>query len=182
MRAFAILAALATTLQVYGHEQWSLKVHDQRTIVLHTLASNDGEPPPDLKGLEAALADYDRSKPLRHVCFWDYFNHDPALQRELMQQFETHYPGLLKDALESSGNKHNPKVIPLGRKLNECLLQTATVKELDAIFRSHGHAITRISHEKFSIFRNEDSPQFSAIVWLILEPNEEADRQTSTGQ
>lgn len=127
------------------------------------------EESPSLRRFAQILASHPPEKPLEHLSFHP-FSTDELIQRELMEAFRSSYPKLLEDALKSSGNMHNPKVLPLRAKFSECLLKTPTLVKLQALLLTHGHTLTGASLEKFEINKETTPPSFRAYVWLQLEP------------
>lgn len=127
--------------------------------------------PPNLDGLAKLLAARDKTKSPQHIAFWGYFENDPTIQSELLKEYQTRYPKLLAGALKSSGNLHNPKVLPLASKFSECLLKTPTIAKIDAILLPDGYHVARAGFEKFWMDTKTKVPKFHAIVWLELEPN-----------
>lgn len=91
------------------------------------------------------------------------------IQKEVLKEFRLRYPKLLEDALKSSGNMHNAKVLPLHSKFSECLLKTPTLARIKAALRVHGYTVDKVSFEKFRIEKGEGEPNFHAIIWLLLE-------------
>jgi hypothetical protein len=138
---------------------------------------------PRIKWLTDFLALRDKSVPLKHITYWKHFNDDPTVQAELLNEFRSRFPQLLADAFKSSGNMHNPKVLPLRSKFSECLLTTPTLAQINVALLAQGYTVKRISFEKFEIDKEKKTTPFHAISWLIVEPiaNEEA-QQASTGQ
>jgi hypothetical protein len=76
---------------------------------------------------------------------------------------------MLADALKSSGNMHNPKVLPLRSKFSECLLKTPTVAKMNELFSSTGYIIAKAECEKFEVNKEKEVPSFECYVWLTLE-------------
>ena len=136
-----------------------------------------------IKWLTDFLASRDKSVPLKHITYWKYFNDDPTVQAELLNEFRSRFPDLLADAFKSSGNMHNPKVLPLRSKFSECLLTTPTLAQINVALLAQGYTVKCISFEKFEIDKEKETTPFHAISWLIVEPfaNEEA-QQDGTGQ
>ncbi len=128
---------------------------------------------PSLKGLRKALDSRNEREaklPLTGLNFTDYFLNSEELQKELFEVFQSDFPEILKEALKSSGNMHNPKVIPLRSKFSEVLLKTKTVREIEAALNSIGYSIESVSSEKFSIKKGETRPTFFSFVWLNVKP------------
>ncbi|MGF1655764.1 MAG: hypothetical protein ACFCU3_02165 [Verrucomicrobiales bacterium] len=147
--------------------EWKLTEHERHAILLYERDSEGATP--SVEGLEEVLAQRDESLPLKHVTFWTYFNSDPTVQGELVREFESRFPGILAEAFKSSGNKHNPKVLPLEAKFSECLLQTPTVAKINDVLFAHGYSVARVEFEKLSIDTDNPATPFRAALWLILE-------------
>jgi len=136
----------------------------------------ENEDAPSIKELVDKFASRDKSVPVKNVTFWTYFNNDPTIQAELLSEFKSRYLDILTEAFKSSGNKHNPKVLPLRSKFAECLLKTPTLAKLNEAFVAHGYFVKHVEFEKFGIDKKKKATPFHAFIWLILEPikNEEA--------
>lgn len=150
--------------------EWKLKQYEGQEILLHDWDVKR-EDSPSIEGLAEILSSRDRSIPLKHVTFWTYFNNDPKVQGEVMAEFKSRYPDVLAEAFKSSGNMHNPKVLPLRSKFEECLLATPTITKINEVFLTHGYSVTQISFEKLSTNKENKAKPFSAIIWLMLEPS-----------
>jgi hypothetical protein len=178
-RIMKILHIILPVLVVCGiptaRGEWKLRQDEGQTILLHEWDAKKKEAP-SIEGLAEILASRDQSIPLKHITFWTYFHNDPVVQGELLAEFKSRYPRILAEAFRSSGNMHNPKVLPLRAKFSECLLATPTLTKINEVFQRHGYTISRISYEKFWINKDSESTPFNAIIWLIPEPsgNEEA--------
>ena len=141
-------------------------VHEGRALLLHEW-SEEKEDAPSIDGLAELLASRERDMPLKHITFWAYFNNNPTIQSEVLAEFKTRYPDLLDAAFKSSGNMHNPKVLPLRSRFSECLLATPTLTKINAVLNEHGYSITKVSFEKFWIDKTSETMPFHAIIWLI---------------
>ena len=130
-----------------------------------------------IKWLTDFLASRDKSVPLKHITYWKYFNNDPIVQAELLNEFKSRFPDLLTDAFKSSGNMHNPKVLPLRWKFSECLLRTPTLAKINEALQVLGYSVKRIEFEKFWIDKEKKTTPFHAISWLIVEPIETEEAQ-----
>lgn len=117
------------------------------------------------------LASRDKSVPLGHITYGQ-FRDDPKVQAELMNEFALRYPELLADAFRSSGNMHNPRVLPLRARFSECLLRTPTLAGMKAALLAHGYTVKGIEFEKFAINKGKEDTPFHAVVWLIVDPIE----------
>jgi hypothetical protein len=109
------------------------------------------------------------------------FNEDTTVQTELLKEFRKRYPKLLAEALRSSGNMHNPKVLPLRAKFSECLLHTPTIATVNGMLWSKGYSVSQATLEKFEVNKGKDSPTFHAIVWLHIERLDDHNGKTEPG-
>lgn len=177
-----ILLMLSICGGLSAQSEWKITEHEGQAILLHEW-NDKGNESPSLKGLAEILASRDRSIPFKHITFWTYFNNDPIIQGQLLSEFQSQYPAVLADAFKSSGNMHNPKVLPLHSKFSECLLKTPTLTKINEAFIAHGYSVKKISFEKFWIDKKNKAAPFHAVIWLILGPheNEEA-QQNGEGQ
>ena len=135
-----------------------------------------------IKWLTDFLTSRDKSVPLKHITYSKYFNDDPTVQGELLNEFNSRFPNLLADAFKSSGNMHNPKVLPLRSKFSECLLRTPTLTKINQALFAEGYSVKRIEFEKFSINKEKKTTPFHAISWLIVEPIESGAQQAGARQ
>lgn len=85
----------------------------------------------------------------RWVELTKYLEKNSAIHKELLEQFQKDYPKLLKDALSSAGNPHNPKIIPLRGVFAECLLKTPTVLKVAEKLKGMGLMLDGVVFEKF---------------------------------
>ena len=156
--------------------EWKLKEHEGQEILLHEWDAKRADTP-TIEGLAEILSSRDQSIPLKHVTFWSFFNDDPKVQGEILAEFKSRFPEILTEAFKSSGNMHNPKILPLRSKFSECLLATPTLTKINEVFLTHGYSVKQISFEKFWISKENKAKPFNAIVWLILEPSLKKDAQ-----
>jgi hypothetical protein len=172
-----ILPMLSACGVLTAQSKWEITAHEGQAILLHEFDSKEGVAP-GIEGLVEILASRDRSIPFKHITFWTYFNNAPAVQGELLSEFKSRHPDILADAFKSSGNMHNPKVLPLHSKFSECLLKTPTLTKLNEVFLKHGYSVKRIEFEKFWIDKEKKATTpFHAVIWLILEPNVDEEAQ-----
>ncbi|MEZ5300495.1 MAG: hypothetical protein R3F11_07520 [Verrucomicrobiales bacterium] len=170
MRLLALICLTLSGAAALAGGSWSLHVGENGASIAYRPAASD-DPGLDLEGLEKALAGRDAAIPIKHISLIGGFEAIPAIQAELKAQFEADYPDLLAAALKSSGNMHNPKVLPLRAKFPECFLKTPSVKKINKVLAAHGCAITGISFEKFYIDKADPkAPAFHAFLWLKVGP------------
>lgn len=77
---------------------------------------------------------------------------------------------MLEVALASTGNMHNPKVIPLSQKFSETILKAPTIQTIDEKLRTLGFTLKDVDAEKFSLVKKTDPVTFFGFVWLEIEP------------
>jgi len=130
-----------------------------------------------IKELVDSFALSDKIVAVTNVTFWTYFNNDPTIQAELLSEFKSQHPDILTEAFKSSGNMHNPKVLPLRSKFSECLLRTPTLTKIKEALVAHGYAVKRVEFEKFEIDKEKKETPFHAVIWLILEPIKQEETQ-----
>lgn len=158
--------------------QWGIS-YDKEYAYLGYRWNVSDKKPPTTDGLAEILANRKKDVPLKQISFHTYFLNDPKIQEELMKEFRTSYPELLADALKSSGNLHNPKVLPLRAKFSECLLKTPTLMKMNELFSVTGYRITKAECEKFELNKEKEVPSFECYVWLTLEENADEKLQPS---
>jgi len=100
-----------------------------------------------------------------------FFDSDSKSQSEIKAYLKEHYPKLFSVALKSSGNLHNPKVIPLQEPYEEAILSTSFVSSLNEALSHIGYKVSKASSEKF--FIDQRSKTFSAAVWLMTTKTEQ---------
>ena len=127
---------------------------------------------PSLGNLLKLIGNLDEEdrKSLDQISFMHFFQKDATVQKELLGQFKKDHPDLLRAALASGGNLHNPKVRPLRAVFPEALLETPTVKKIDRALGAVGYKIAEVSFEKFSIDKTKDPVTFFSFVMLKIKP------------
>ena len=93
----------------------------------------------------------------------------PLLRRELHEFLSLNYPDLHNEALSSSGNMHNPKVIAIREPVKKAILASSFAKKIGDALASRCERIASASYEKFIIQKNDGKPTYSAMVWLSTE-------------
>lgn len=94
---------------------------------------------------------------------------DLVLQKEIHEFLSSNYPELHAAALSSAGNMHNPKVTALREPVKEAILATSLAKEIRVALASRCERIASTSYEKFTIWKKDGKPTYSAMVWLSTE-------------
>ncbi len=88
---------------------------------------------------------------------------------ELITFYRDNMPKELDIALKSSGNIHNPALLPLKKAFNKALKSTSLYKSLAFELKKHGFKIIGISFEKFHI--RKDGNISIPDVWLECDKN-----------
>ena len=101
------------------------------------------------------------------IFFSSFFHHNTNLHKELAAQFEKDHPKLWKDALGSSGNLHNPKVIPLRAKFPETLRKTPTLIKIEKELNQRGYTLGKVTFEKFGFIKEDSGIKFYSIIYNI---------------
>ena len=161
----SILALLVFVSPCLAVEKWTIGVVPPDNTLGHIAISQDG-----LDSLTDAVLQFRNQAPharLTHIWIGLMLDHDALAQEEVMGYLRQHYPKELKAAMESAGNMHNPKVMPLRRPFEEALLSTTFVKKLQADLVKIGYAVSGASTEKFTLIKQTKS--FSAATWLMTK-------------
>lgn len=93
---------------------------------------------------------------------------EDALQDEIFAALERDAPRQLAEALKSSGNMHNPKMIQLWDPFRKALLASPTITRLDASLARYGLVVSRVGFEKFELRSTLTDPRrrFHGSLWL----------------
>lgn len=165
----SILALLLFVSPCLAAEKWTIGVALKDNTLGHIAISQDG-----FDSLTDAVLQFPNQAPqarLTHIWIGLTADHDALAQKEIVGYLQQHYPKELKAAMESAGNMHNPKVIPLRKPFEEALLSTTFVKNLQADLAKIGYEVSGVSTEKFSFIKQTNS--FSADTWLMTKKNAE---------
>lgn len=84
---------------------------------------------------------------------------DEKFQRELFDSLERDAPRELREALESSGNMHNPKMHQLWKPFQKAFSATPTIAKLNASLALYGLTISRPGVEKFELGSSPTDPK-----------------------
>lgn len=93
---------------------------------------------------------------------------DDNFQKEIFQQLEVIAPKELKEATESAGNMHNPKMNALRPSFEKAVLATPTVLRFKEDLARHRLEIARASCEKFLFSSSEGTKRFFCFLSLTL--------------
>ena len=75
-----------------------------------------------------------------------------AVGSELLTFYNEYYPNELKEALNSSGNLHNPALKGLVKHFKKAFKSTTLFKELNKALNLNGYKVVKIHFEKFTIY------------------------------
>lgn len=144
-------------------DEWRWEVYHGNDDSAGIFASREG-----FRTLEEAVKSISKST-------WIKFVRVPSLQdlssfqEELHSYMSENYPDELKEALQSAGNMHNPKIVRLRNAFEEAILNSEYVKNINLEFRSRCEKISSASFEKFTIIKKETTPTYWALLWLTTE-------------
>lgn len=95
---------------------------------------------------------------------------DDTLQKDVFTALERDTPRELKEALNSSGNMHNPKMAQLWKPFERALLAAPTLTQLKLSLAPYGLAISRAGVEKFELrsTRTDARRRFHGMLWLHI--------------
>ncbi len=95
---------------------------------------------------------------------------DETLQKEIFADLERNAPDELKEARESAGNMHNPKMQKLWKHFEKALLATPTITKLNASLATYGLTISRAGVEKFELRTTltDANRRFHGVLWLYV--------------
>jgi len=91
------------------------------------------------------------------------------LNRDLVRYYKENMPNEFEKALSSSGNLHNPKLIPLNRNLIKAFRSSRFFKEMELELSKRSYSIVRIDPEKFMMFSTKEPYRFHFGMWLRVE-------------
>lgn len=93
---------------------------------------------------------------------------NPVFQEELRAELNRLAPEQLAEAESSSGNMHNPKLVPLNKILDEVVLAMPMIRSFDSELASVGLRIEGASHEKLFFWSREGGTDISFMLWLSI--------------
>lgn len=95
---------------------------------------------------------------------------EESFQKELFAGLERDAPRELREARNSAGNMHNPKMSQLRKPFAQALLATPTITTISTSLAAHDLAITGSSIEKFELRNTQTDPRgcFSGILYLSI--------------
>lgn len=92
---------------------------------------------------------------------------------QLLSYYREKMPQELEKALQSSGNLHNPAIVPLKKSFAAALRETAMFKDIEKELAKFGYTASKIEFDKYSI-NTKGSPKLRvADIWLkfVISPN-----------
>ena len=100
-----------------------------------------------------------------NICCLTNIN-DNRIHSEITAYYESYLTKQFNSALNSTGNLHNPKLVPLSNSFNIAIKSTSLYRYIENILLENNYKIQKIEHEKFSILKNNEEPKYHADVWL----------------
>ena len=97
---------------------------------------------------------------------------NPAFQNELRAELNRLAPEQLAEAERSSGNMHNPKLVPLNQILDDVVLAMPMIQGFGNELASKELRIEGASHEKLFFWRRGDTTDISFMLWLGITGSE----------
>lgn len=97
-----------------------------------------------------------------------------AFQAELAAALRRSAPREFAQALESAGNMHNPRMVPLRAHVEREILRTPTMQALAPVLASHGLGLGRAGVEKLVLQGPPDAPRLSFMLFITIEPAPES--------
>jgi hypothetical protein len=160
-RILLIILIVLSPIALGDESGWDVYLSDHGWATISGI-HNEGEP------LLASIKSVPKDIWLKH--FRVFPNEDDiSLQKEIHNFLETNYPRLHKEALDSAGNMHNPKVKALRTPFQEALMASSLVTKINAALKSRCERIVSASYEKFTIRKSNGKPVYSAMVWLSTD-------------
>lgn len=163
---FRLLALIFLTASVcFGADRWAIGVVPTDTTRGYIGISHEG-----YESLSDAILQFHTEAPdvrLSHIWIGLNLDRDTNAQREIMDYLQKHYPKELSRAMESAGNMHNPKMIPLRKPFEEALMATTFVSDVKADLAKIGYDVSGVNTEKFTF--NTQTNSFSAATWLMTK-------------
>jgi len=142
--------------------QWECRIDNQDSDYTQVFSSEKGT-----STIEEAIDTCPRNTKLRFMIIGGLHN-SPSFQEDIGTYFSEYHPDLLKRALASSGNMHNPEVVPLIKPFMKAFPSTRMMNDVFKQLKGIGYTVESIYHEKFSIIKSDVSPKYSAVLYLIV--------------
>jgi len=93
----------------------------------------------------------------------------PGVHNELIAELNKMIPNELAEALNSSGNMHNPTMAPIRQYFSEALAKTSLVKALEC----DGWRFIDATFEKLTLSCETGKPMFDCLLHLNFVPGSE---------
>jgi hypothetical protein len=97
---------------------------------------------------------------------------NPTFQNELRAELNRLAPDQLAEAEKSSGNMHNPKLVPLNEVLDEVVLAMPMIQGFGSELAPEGLRIEGASHEKLFVWQQGNATEISFALWLGVTDSE----------
>jgi|GEM_PF-6680004 len=93
-------------------------------------------------------------------------NRELPLHSEIIKYLSLHFPSELKEALNASGNMHNPTLEPLREPLSQAIAESTSVKPLLTILAAEGYRVKKVHFDKLRIMEKR---LIQAGVYIAIE-------------
>lgn len=92
--------------------------------------------------------------------------------KELFAYYKKHLPKkVIKKALKSSGNIHNPAIVPLSKAFPDAFKSTTFFKDIESALGEHCYKLYGMDREKFSI-DTKNIHIWQPDIWLRFQKND----------
>ena len=127
-----------------------------------------------LKSFDDALAALKQSGSADHLhsIILHALVRNPTFQNELRAELNRLAPEQLAEAERSSGNMHNPNLVPLNKILDEVVLAMPIIQGFGNELAFEGLRIEGASHEKLFFWQQENATDISFMLWLGVTGSE----------
>ena len=135
------------------------------------IAYIDG-PQAEHKDFRAAISEIDsagRASELKHVTLHALVPTE-HFQKQLLATLKEQASEQLTEAMESSGNLHNPALRPLMDVLSGAVLTLPIVQDIAGELAGAGLKVSDASFEKFFLHKEESGTKILFFLWLSVEP------------
>jgi hypothetical protein len=142
--------------------KWECRIDNQDSNYIQVFSSDKGT-----KTIGEAIDGCPRNTKLKFMIIGGLHN-SPSFQEDIGAYFSEYHPDLLKGALSSSGNMHNPKVVSLIKPFMKAFPTTRMMNDVYEQLKGLGYAVESTYHEKFSLIDSDESPKYSAVLYLNI--------------
>ncbi len=127
---FAVLLSIDVSTEGW---HWEMRNYNQQEAAVVIGPAGDG-----YSLFSDALKSLDESVRIKYVRLGHLSQTEsPGFHEEIYSYLNEHYPTELKEALNSAGNMHNPKVVSLRSAFEPALLSTSYVKSLNRLLAKY---------------------------------------------